>query len=632
MWPPEAERETLDGDRREVPSELLRRVAISLLVVLAAFTAIGMRLWYLQVVQGDEMRALSEHNRIRLVRTPAARGLITDRNGEVLVDNRPSYDVVYVPEDAGDHAQRQAVLQRLAFRLGRSEDEIRSVIGGPSKRPPYQGVVLQRDVEWPDVVALETHQLEMPGVSIQVRTRRIYPYGSLAAHLLGYVGEVSEKDLANPAFDYRSGDQVGKASLERVWDKDLRGATGGQQVEVDALGRRVRILEEAPDLAGNNLVLTIDRDLQQVTEDAMGKFDGAVVALDPRTGEILSMVSHPTYDPNVFARGVRQDEWKALMEDKRRPLNNRAVQGIYPPGSTFKIAVAAAALELGTVTPGTMFSCGGGLQFGGHYFRCWNRRGHGGMRLHQAIVQSCDVYFYQTGNKMGVDNLATYARQFGLGVPTGIALDHEKPGIIPDTAWKQRRFNKPWFAGETLSVSIGQGYVATTPLQMAVMLATVLNSGVRLRPQYVKRIEAPDGTAVWEMKPEVMDDAKLKPSTVAQIKSAMKDTVMSGHGTGAHARVKGIEVGGKTGTAQAIGVKDQGRRDARTRRDHAWFIGFAPVDNPEIVIAALAEHSGGHGGSDAAPIVQRILQHYFSNPRPAPVPGATPVQQEAHAD
>jgi penicillin-binding protein 2 len=630
VWPPEAQRQALDGDRREVPPELLRRVTLSVFVVLAAFGAIGLRLWFLQVLKGSEMRALSEHNRIRLVRTPAARGIVLDRNGEILVDNRPSYDVVFVPEDAGDPARRKLALERLAYRLARPVEELRNVLRGPSKRPPYEGIVLQRDIDWEEVVALETHQFELPGTSVQVRTRRVYPFGTMAAHLLGYVGEVSEKELANPAFDYRSGDQVGKASLERVWDRDLRGAPGGQQVEVDALGRRVRVLEEAPDAAGNNLVLTIDRDLQQTAETAMGKFDGSVVALDPRSGEILAMVSLPTYDPNVFARGVRAGEWRTLIEDKRRPLNNRAVQGIYPPGSTFKIAVAAAALELGTVSPATAFSCGGGLQFGGHYFRCWNRRGHGGMRLHQAIVQSCDVFFYQTGNRMGVDNLAAYARQFGLGVQTGVALDQEKAGIIPDTEWKQRRFKKPWFAGETLSVAIGQGYVATTPLQMGVMLATIINGGVRLRPQYVKRIEAPDGTTVWQMQPEVMADAQLHPSTVQQIKAAMRDTVMSGRGTGGRARVKGVEVGGKTGTAQAIGVKDAGSRDARTRKDHAWFIGFAPVDNPEIVVAALAEHSGGHGGSDAAPIVQQVMARYFSRPTVAPNPAMT-AAEEPHA-
>lgn len=632
MWRPESDREQLDGGaRREVPPELLRRATLSMLVVLIAFSSIGLRLWYLQVLEGDEMRLLSEHNRIRLVRTPAARGVIMDRNGEILVDNRPSFDVVFVPEDAGDHTRRAATLQRLATRLGRPEEEILSVVKGPAKRPPYEGIVLQRDVDWEDVVALETHQFELPGISVQVRTRRAYPFGTMAAHLLGYVGEVSEKELQDPALGYRSGDQVGKASLERVWDKDLRGTPGGQQVEVDALGRRVSVLEEDPDQAGNNLVLTIDRDLQETAEAALGNFDGAIVAMDPRTGEILAIASHPSYDPNVFARGVRKEEWRALIQDKKRPLNNRSVQGQYPPGSTFKIAVAAAALEENVVTPFTSVSCGGGLQFGSHYFRCWNRHGHGAMRLHEAIVQSCDVYFYQVGNRLGVDGIAEYSRRFGMGIPTGIALEHEKPGIIPDTPWKRKRFNQPWFPGETLSVAIGQGYVVATPLQMAVMLSTVVNGGVRYRPQYVKRIESTDGTPIWEMQPEILADNKLKKSTVEQLKSAMRDVVMSGHGTGSKAKVAGVEVGGKTGTAQAIGVKDEGRRDSRTKKDHAWFIGFAPVDQPEIVIAVLAEHSGGHGGSDAAPVAQKVMERYFTRPKPEPPPNATPTQ-EAHAD
>ncbi len=608
---------------RDVPPELAVRIAAAAVVAVAAFAVVALRLWHLQVARGPEMRSLSENNRIRIVRVPAARGVVYDRWGDILIDNRPSFDVVFVPEDARD---RRATLRNLALRLNEPEAELLQVLRAPSKRPPYEGVVLRRDVDWQGVVALETHQLELPGVSLFVGPRRYYPYGPLAAHLLGYVGEVTERELAEvAAAGVRPGDLIGKASLERAWDAELRGVPGGQQVEVDALGRRVRVLREVPDVPGSNITLTIDRDLQETAEAALGEADGSIVALDPRTGELLVMVSHPSYDPNVFARGIRRDEWKALIQDKRRPMNNRAIQGTYPPGSTFKIAVAAAALEEGIASRQSGVSCGGGLQFGGHYFRCWKKGGHGGIALHEAIVQSCDVFFYQYGQRLGVDGIAEWSRRFGLGLLTGIRLDHEKPGIIPDTQWKRKRFGQPWFAGETLSVAIGQGYVTTTPLQMAQLAAMVANGGIRYRPQYVKRIEAPDGTVKHELVPEVLGNAGLKPSTLRIVREAMRDVVMSDRGTGKKARVAGLEVAGKTGTAQTIGVRDVGTRDARTRRDHAWFIAYAPVENPEIAVAVLVEHAGEGGGAVAAPIAGQLFARYFGRT-------AGPMPQEAHAD
>ena len=614
-----------DGGRvaaREVPSELIARVAISALVVFLCFGLVGVRLWFLQVLHGGDMRGLSENNRIRLVRVPAARGVVYDRHGEILIDNRPSFDVVFVPEDARD---RRSTLRNLAAQLSESEAELHSTMRAPSKRPPYEGIVVRRDVEWQGVVALETHQLDLPGVSLQVGPRRYYPYGPMAAHLLGYVGEVNEHELADadPTSGYRPGDLVGKASLEKAWDNELRGTPGGQQVEVDALGRRVRVLQEVPDIPGNNVTLTIDRDLQEAAEDALGASNGAVVVLDPRNGEVLAMVSHPAYDPNVFARGIRRDEWRSLVQDRLHPLGNRTVQGQYPPGSTFKIAVAAGALEVG-VSPSFGVSCGGGMQFGGHYFHCWKKGGHGGVAMHEAIVQSCDVFFYQVGQRMGVDAIADYARRLGLGLQTGIRLEHEKAGTIPDSQWKRKRFNQPWFAGETLSVAIGQGYVTATPLQMAQLAAMIANGGIRYRPQYVKRIDAPDGTVKEEFAPEVLGDAHLKQSTVDLVRSAMRDVVMTDRGTGKKSRVVGIDVAGKTGTAQAMGAEDAGNRDARTKRDHAWFIAFAPVENAELAIAVLVEHAGEHGGTVAAPVAQQIFNRYFTR-------GQGPTPQEVNA-
>ncbi|HJQ83127.1 MAG TPA: penicillin-binding protein 2, partial [Candidatus Binatia bacterium] len=605
---------------REVPPELQTRMAVSVVVVLAAFAAVGTRLWYLQVEHGAEMRSLSEDNRIRLVRVPAARGVVYDRHGEILVDNRPSFDVVFVPEDARD--RRRQVLRNLAGYLGDSEAAVLEAVRAPAtKRPPYQGIVVSRDVEWPGVVALEAHQLDLPGVSLQVGPKRYYPDGPLAAHLLGYVGEVSEAELNDGARGYRPGDLLGKAGLEKAWDTELHGTPGGEQVEVDALGRRVRVLEQVPDLPGATLTLTLDRDLQEAADRALGDSDGSIVALDPRNGEVLAMVSHPAYDPNVFARGIRREEWRALVQDRKHPLNNRAVQGTFPPGSTFKVAVATGALEEGVVTPFTGMSCAGGIPFGNHFFRCWKKGGHGGVNLHRAIVESCDVFFYQVGRRLGVDGIAEYSRRLGLGLPTGIRLEHEKPGIIPDTQWKRQRFKQPWFEGETLSVAIGQGYVTATPLQMANMAATIANGGTRYRPYYVKRVEAPDGTLRAEIEPEVLGEARLKKSTLAQVRSSMRDVVMTEGGTGKKARVLGVEVAGKTGTSQVVkmGERERSNKGAKQTRDHAWFIAFAPVDDPQIAIAAIVEHAGGGGGAIAAPIVQEILAHYFSrNSGPLP--------------
>src|SRR5262245_39019580 len=612
---------------REVPPELQLRLALAVGLVFLVFALVGARLWYLQVVQGTEMRSLSENNRIRLVRVPAARGVVYDRNGDLLIDNRPSFDAIFVPEDARD---RRQVLRKAAQYLGEDEAALHQLVRAPSGRPPYQGIVLRRDLDWPGVVALETHQLDLPGVSLQVGPKRYYRYGPMAAHLLGYVGEVSERELEVGDGTYRRGDLLGKAGLEKTWDGELRGNGGGQQVEVDALGRRVRVLKEVPDLPGATLTLTIDRDLQETAENALGESDGAIVALDPRNGEVLAMVSHPAFDPNVFARGIRRNEWRDLVQDPKHPLNNRAVQGQYPPGSTFKIAVATGALEEGVVNSFTHVGCSGGVQFGNHFFRCWRKGGHGGVDLHRAIVESCDVFFYQVGQRLGVDGIAKYARLLGLGIPSGIRLEHEKTGTIPDSEWKRRRFKQPWFPGETLSVAIGQGYVTATPLQMAEMTAMIANGGIRYRPHFVKRVEAPDGSLREEVQPEILGNANLKASTLVQVRNGMRDVVMTEAGTGKKSRVPGIEVAGKTGTAQAVKMGENragSNKGVRESKDHAWFIAFAPVDRPEIAVSCIVEHAGEHGGTVAAPIVQQVLARYFNRgqgPLPPAVEASVP--------
>jgi penicillin-binding protein 2 len=601
---------TLLLTRREVPATLRRRLVVAIVGVLVLFALTLVRLWHLQVTEGDQYRSLSENNRIRLKRVRATRGTILDRHGQILVDNRPSFDVALVPEDAHDVPRTLASLTRLLHADG---NEFRSAMQAAANRPPFEDVILKRDLDWESIVALETHQLDLPGVSVQVGPRRTYPFNDMAAHLLGYVGEVSQQELANRQ-GYRLGDLIGKAGAERYWEDYLRGIDGGQQVEVDAVGRKLRTLSEVEETPGNTLVMTLDRDLQLAAERAMGEREGAVVALDPRSGAVLAMVSRPAFDPNIFARGIRRVEWKALMTDRKRPLNSKAVQGTYPPGSTFKVVMAAAALEEGVINPFTQIFCGGGIWFGNHEFRCWRPQGHGNMNVHEALVRSCDVFFYQVGQRLGIDAIADYAHRFGLGAPTGITLDHESGGIIPSSAWKRQRFGEPWYAGETLSVAIGQGYVTTTPLQMANVIAAIANNGTVYRPQFVKRVETPDGTLVREEEPVIERDLGFKKTTLLQIRQALSDVVNSNRGTGSKGRVKGIEVGGKTGTSQVgkLGAEraKQGHME-RERKDHAWFIAFAPVSSPEIAVAVLAEHAGEHGGTAAAPIAQQVIAHYF---------------------
>jgi penicillin-binding protein 2 len=595
--------------QRETPLALRRRLAVFLAAAVVALCALAGRLWVLQILEGEEKRILSENNRIRLHRVRATRGTVLDRNGKVLVDSRSSFDAVLVPEDAPD---LPLAIETIAQLLGQSSAETQALLQQAKGRPAFQEIIVKRDISWDDLAAIETHQLDLPGVSLTITPRRSYPLGDTLAHLLGYVGEVNEKDLAAD-LHYRMGDLIGKTGLERRWEKQLRGINGGEQIEVDAVGRRLRVLREVEETPGNTVTLTIDLDLQLATEQALGARDGSIVALDPNTGEILSYVNHPSYDPNVFAHGVTPDEWRQLANDPHHPLTNRAIQGQYAPGSTFKVVMAAAALEEGVINPFTAIHCGGGVQFGGHYFRCWKKGGHGAVNLHEALVQSCDTFFYQLAQRLSIDTIARYARLFGLGQPSGIALEHEKAGIIPDTAWKRRRFRQPWYAGETLSVAIGQGYVTATPLQMANLIAATA-TGTRYRPHFVRRVTTPDGELVEETTPEPLQSLLLRETTLKQIRDALRDVVVTERGTGKKARLKDVDVAGKTGTTQVVklgAVRLKASQLPWEQRDHAWFVAFAPVEHPEIAVAAIVEHADGGGGAIAAPAVRQVLDAYF---------------------
>lgn len=594
-------------DQREAPERLRRRVYVALVVGLVGLAGLLARLWYLQVLHGEELRILSDNNRIRLHRVRATRGTIVDRFGRILVDSRPSFDAVLVPEDAGDVG---AIVETLAPILQIPGAELMALIQANGGRP-FQEVLIKRDLSFDEISAIETRQFELPGVTLQIVPRRSYPLGSVLAHLSGYVGEVNSQELQADR-SYRMGDLVGKTGLERRWETYLRGTNGEQQVEVDSLGRRLRVLREVEEIPGHTLRLTIDRDLQVAADRALGNRAGSVVALDPRNGDVLAMVSHPAFDPNLFSRGVKSAEWRQFVTDHSRPLMNRAIQGQYPPGSTFKFIVAVAALQEGVVNPFTSVSCSGGLTFGNRYFRCWRKGGHGSVNVHEALVHSCDTFFYQVAQRLGVDLIAQYARLFGLGLPTGIDLDHERAGTIPDSAWKFRRFRQPWFAGETLSVAIGQGYVTATPLQMASAVA-MLATGKRYRPHLVLQVEHPDGTVIHSEQPELVAELGVRSVVAKQVRDALRDVVE--RGTGKNARLQAISVAGKTGTSQVVRLgKERPRADRQPRehRDHAWFVAYAPADEPEIAVAAIVEHAEGGGGAVAAPLVREVLREFFA--------------------
>ena len=608
---------------RSVP-KLAPRIAGLMVMIVAVLITAALRLYYLQVIKHHDLAELADRNRIRIQRMPALRGLVFDRRLRPLVDTRPSFDAVIVPEDAPNLDVTIARLEKLLGQTGFSKKIDDADDEG---RPDYDPVTVAERLEWPQVVALEAHQLELPGVSLQVTPRRHYLYDSLAAHLLGYVGEVTVKDL-NRLPDYRMGDDIGKFGLERSWEGTLRGDSGGQEIEVDSIGRRLRMLREIPERPGNSVVMTIDLDLQRVAEDAIGERAGALIAIDPNTGYILAMASHPAFDPNIFAGGISSSAWRELTTDPSHPLENRVTQGIYPPGSTFKILDSIAGLMDHTLTTSTSYFCPGGIWFGNREYRCWRKQGHGDVAFHRAIVESCDVFFYDVGQRLGVDRIAAWAHALGLGKKTGIDLDNEKAGTIPSSEWKQRRFHERWYPAETLSVAIGQGYVAVTPIQLAELAAEVANGGTLYKPQFVKQIDALDGSVVKSFPPVVENETHIDPQMLNEVRSAMADVVSAPNGTGKAARIDGIQVAGKTGTAQVV-KEAQGARTKETAlpdryRDHGWFMAFAPVDHPKIAIACIIEHSG-HGGSSAAPVVKAVMQKYFELNPPQGAPLAAPV-------
>lgn len=596
-----------------------------LLVVVAVFLLVVIgRLYYLQVIKGEFYHFFSTENSIKETKIPAVRGMIFDRRGQALVENRPSFELSITPQYTVDPPAAFDSIKRL---LGIPREEVEAAWAGRFKQPKYQALVIKDDIT-PEEVSIirarknpwyeEGDEYDLRGVDVNVRYRRAYPQGDIATHVLGYVREIGKGRLKRYREEYPGryfmGDDVGVRGIEEEWDLELRGRDGFTQRVVNAVGREVDYagiadqLEHRDAVPGNSLVLTIDRDLHELARRMFGEKSGAAVALDPNTGAVLAMYSAPSYDLNRLALPGADEYWSGIATNPRGYLINRAIQGAYPPGSTYKIVTGISALSEGVVTPEEKVLCTGGLLYGGRVYHCWARGGHGWIKFHRSLVQSCDVYYYTMGLRLGPDRIAKYANMLGMGKKTGIKLADERSGLIPTESWKQKRFGVEWQKGENLSIAVGQGYDLVTPLQNAIMVAQVVNGGKKIKPHLVEAVYDRDGNEVYRWKPpERVEQLDIPADVLERTKAAITGVVQEG-GTGGRLKAYEVTMGGKTGTAQVVSL------DAvcvgEKCRDHAWFVGFAPTDEPEIAAAVVVEH-GGFGAAAAAPIVGAMMQRYY---------------------
>jgi len=603
-----------DGDLSGYKKKALH----SLVVLIAFFAVVVTRLWYLQVQQGNYYSELADSNRVRSLEIAAPRGNIYDRRGREIVTNRPSFNVVWIRENNKINDEWLKTLTRI---LGQDSSSLLEKIRKMSGVPGHIPVRLAEDINWETVARIENNRMYLPEIKIEVVPLRIYHYGNLASHLIGYMGEINKTELDQADQQlYRGGDLIGKMGLERLRESDLHGEKGHDFMEVNALGFEQKNLKGDEPLPGRDLYLTLDVELQKIAEEemAVGNRAGAVVAMEANTGRVLALASAPTLNLDEFVGGISQKDWQAMLNNPLHPLVNKLVQGQYPPASTYKTVTALAGLAEGIVTPETTLYCSGTHQFGNRVYRCWKKGGHGPVSFKRAVAESCDVYFYQVGQRLGVDRLARYAHLFGLGSKTGIEMEHEKPGLIPTSEWKKKRYGQPWQEGETLSVAIGQGFDLATPVQVAVMTMVIANGGTRYKPAIVEQVRDPEGRVVSSFTPEVLSRLSGQGKNLKLVREGMVEAVNSKRGTGREAQIdaQGIVVGGKTGTAQVVRLAQyKGLKEANIPyeyRDHAWFTCFAPASNPEIVVTVLVEH-GLHGGSASAPIAAKILNRYFED-------------------
>ena len=594
-------------------------------VIVVIFSILAVAFWVFQVVQHAKFEELAENNHQRTLALRAPRGLVFDRNGRVLVENRHSYSISIVREHTKDLSR---TIRLLSGVLVVDEAGVREIVNRHRREPTYQPITIVQDATLPQVAALMARRLELPGVLVEEVPTRRYPE-AMAAHLFGYVGEVNDAQVAEDT-SLKSGDIVGQSGIERIYNAQLMGEDGARRVVVNSVGREIKTLEEQLPTEGKRLQLTVDYDLQKAVEDGYkaAGFNGAAVVLDPSNGDVLAFTSVPAYDPNAFAAGIDRATWAALNSDDLKPLQDRAIQGRYSPGSTFKMAVALAALEENVIKPDFHVHCVGGATFYGRPFKCWKKGGHGSLDLRHAIEQSCDVYFYTVGNMVGIDKINKWATALGLGVKSGIDLPNEVQGLVPSTEWKRERMHEKWYAGETISVAIGQGAVAVTPVSMAVYAATLANGGTRMTPHLLKAVDDGNG---WKPVPPPPPQSKMDvdPQKLQAIRDGLWMVVNAG-GTGGRARIKDHDISGKTGTAQVI--SNQGRTAARKNvdlRDNGWFVFFAPRDKPKIAGVVFLEH--GIHGPNAASVAHHILDTFFAKQdgRPLPPP---PTHEDLRLD
>ena len=619
------------GDFHNSESDIDRfrfRLGFATLLVLLAFGLLLGRFVWLQVVQHDFYRTRAEDNRIALIPIVPNRGVITDRNGVILARNYSAFTLEITPAQVDDLETTVDALAEVIDIQPKDRKRFKRLM---DEAKNFESIPIRTRLSDAEVAQFAAQRYRFPGVEVKARLFRQYPLGTVGSHALGYIGRITDHDLKwieeeEKQANYKGTDHIGKNGLEQHYEFELHGETGYEEVEIDSGGRAVRSLKRIPPVSGNNLQLTLDARLQEITEQAFGDRKGALVAIDPTTGGILALVSNPTYDPNLFVDGITPDNWKELNEHPSKPMVNRAINGAYPPGSTFKPFMALAALEMGKRTPNQTISDPGYFNFGNHQFRDDKKGGHGSVDMYKSIVQSCDTYYYTLANDMGIDNIARFMGSIGLGQRTGVDLgkddSSESKGVLPSQGWKKQRFKKPeqqkWYAGETISIGIGQGYNAYTPIQLAQATAVVANNGVMFRPHLVNQIIDAKTGEKRPVEPQPLRDLKMKQQNIDVIRRAMVGVIKEGTGTRAFAGAP-YEAAGKTGTAQVYSLKGADYKAGGVKkelRDHALFIAYAPADKPRIALAVLVEN-GGFGAQSAAPIARMVLDYYLLGKLPA---------------
>ncbi|MBI4963933.1 MAG: penicillin-binding protein 2 [Desulfomonile tiedjei] len=595
---------------------LRNRIKVAIVIMLLAMGLLAARLWQLQLLRGESFIEMSQGNRVRVVRLPPPRGKIVDSAGHVVAENSPSFTFSIIP---GELKDPQRLIRTCSDALGMTPEKLRGLLERSGTIPRFMAFPLKRNMSLEEVSLLKSQVTDLKGVSLEARPRRVYPWEETLCHVAGTLGEISPEALAKgPKLGYQAGDLLGKSGIEKEYETHLKGEEGWEKIEIDAKGRQLGVVSRQAPQPGADVILTVDAEFQRYAEDVFIHRAGSIVAVEPDTGRILAMVSKPGFDLNLFSPSISERQWKALNSDPLHPLENRSTRGLYSPASTFKIVTAAAGLAEDRIDPQHRFSCKGSLDLRGQVFRCWNHYGHGKVGLHRAIVESCDIYFYELGLRLGGDRIARWASHFGLGQPTGIGLPQELPGLLPTSAWKLRTYGEPWKDGETVTLAIGQGYLVSTPVQLAMMTAALANGGKLLKPAIVQKVVSLDGKMIFDHQPLVRSTLPLDRGAFSLLSEAMRDVVSDKRGTGKRCRIPGLNIKAKTGTSQVIRIKERIAEEDRIpyhERTHAIFVAYVDDQPKKFALVVIVEHGGG-GGASAAPIARKIIARYYGRPDP----------------